>query len=81
MSDTQTKQVGDLSVTVDRTLCIGAASCVAVAPQAFELDDQAIAIILDTADQEDRDTLLDSARSCPVYAIIITDKDGNQLHP
>jgi len=81
MSDTQTKQVGDLSVTVDRTLCIGAASCVAVAPQAFELDDQAIAIILDTADQEDRDTLLDSARSCPVDAIIITDKDGNQLHP
>ena len=81
MSDTQTKQVGDLSVTVDRSLCIGAASCVAVAPRAFELDDKAIAIILDTADQEDRGTLLDSARSCPVDAIIITDKSGKQLHP
>ncbi|MDP3983006.1 MAG: ferredoxin [bacterium] len=81
MSNTQTKQVGDLSVTVDRSLCIGAASCVAVAPQAFELDDQAIAIILDSAGQESSDTLLDSARSCPVDAIIITDKDGKQLHP
>lgn len=81
MSDTKTRQVGDLSVTVDRSLCIGAASCVAVAPQAFELDDQAIAIILDTADQESSDSLLDAARSCPVDAIIITDKDGKQLHP
>ena len=81
MSDTQNKQVGDLSVTVDRSLCIGAASCVVVAPAAFALDDQAIAIILDTADSEDKDTLLDSARSCPVDAIIITDKDGKQLHP
>lgn len=81
MSDTKTKQVGDLSITVDRSLCIGATSCVAVAPQAFELDDQAIAIILDTADQESRDSLLDAARSCPVDAIIITDKDGKQLHP
>ncbi|NCN59146.1 ferredoxin [Candidatus Roizmanbacteria bacterium CG22_combo_CG10-13_8_21_14_all_38_20] len=81
MSDTQTKQVGDLSVTVDRSLCIGAASCVAVAPFAFELDDQAIAIILDSAGQESSDTLLDAARSCPVDAIIITDKNGKQLHP
>ena len=76
-----TKKIRDLTVEIDRDLCIGAASCIAVAPQAFALDDQAIAIFLDTADQEDDNALLDAAKSCPVAAIIITDKDGKQLHP
>jgi ferredoxin len=79
MSDT--KKIRELAVKIDRGLCIGAASCVAVAPQAFALDDEAIAIFLDTADQENDETLMDAAKSCPVAAIIITDKDGKQVYP
>ena len=68
-------------VTVDRNLCIGAGSCVAVAPLAFALDNEAKAIVLPTVDQTDDNTLLESAKACPVAAIIVTDETGKQLFP
>lgn len=81
MSNSGPKKIRKWTVKVDRDLCIGAATCVAVAPKAFALDDQAIAIILDTAEDHDNDTLLDAAKSCPVEAVIITDEDGKQVYP
>ena len=69
------------SVVVDRNLCIGAASCIAIAPKTFALDNEAKAIILDTATEENFAVLLDSAKSCPVVAIIITDETGKQIFP
>lgn len=66
---------------IDRDLCIGAATCIALAPKAWALDDEAKAIILDTADQESDQSLLDAAKSCPVMAIFITDQNGKQLYP
>lgn len=75
------KKVGAWTVTVDRNLCIGAASCVAVAPKTFTLDNEAKAIILDTAAEELPETIMDSAKACPVLAIIIHDESGKQLFP
>lgn len=66
---------------IDRDLCIGAATCVAIAPKAWELDNEAKAIILDTVDQETDETLLEAAKGCPVLAIFITDENGKQLFP
>lgn len=66
---------------IDRDLCIGAATCVAIAPKAWALDNEAKAIILDSSNQETDDTLLDAAKSCPVMAIIITDEQGKQIYP
>lgn len=74
-------QIGMVTVTIDRDLCIGAASCVAVAPQAFQLDSEAKAIILPTASEESEQSLFDAARACPVAAIIIKDKTGKQVLP
>ncbi len=68
-------------ITVDRNLCIGAGSCVAVAPQTFALDNEAKAIVLDTASQEDDNTVLESAKACPVAAIILHDRSGKQVYP
>lgn len=68
-------------VTVDRNLCIGAGSCVAVAPLTFTLDNEAKAIVLDTAKDEDDNTVLEAAKSCPVAAIILTDGTGKQVFP
>ncbi len=68
-------------ITVDRKLCIGAATCIAVAPKAFKLDDEAKAVILPTINEESDQTLLDAAKSCPVAAIIITDETGKQVYP
>lgn len=36
-------------VKVDRLLCIGTADCVAIAPNTFELDDEAKAVVKDQA--------------------------------
>ncbi len=82
-----------LKVKVDRSLCIGAASCVAVAPNTFELDSEGKAVIkkkdgsmtsdfvnyADIADEEAN--ILNAAKSCPVDAIIIVEVDdqGNEV--
>ena len=75
------RQVRGVVMKIDRSLCIGAATCVAIAPKAWALDNEAKAIILDTASDEIDDTLLDAAKSCPVAAITIIDADGKQLFP
>lgn len=69
-------------VDVIRDKCIGAASCVAVAPLAFNLDDEQKAVVLDTAGQEDAENLLLAAQSCPTAAIVVTDTEtGEQVWP
>lgn len=75
------RKIRSLTMRIDRSLCIGAATCIAIAPKAWALDDEAKAIILDTSDQETDDTLIESAKSCPVMAIFITDEDGKQIFP
>jgi ferredoxin len=74
-------KIGKLIVEVDRDLCIGAATCVAVAPKAFALDDDGKAIILDGAEKETEQTLLDAAKSCPVMAVILKRENGEKIFP
>ncbi len=68
-------------IEVDRELCIGAESCVVVAPDAFEMDEENIAIVKDGALLVDPQTILEAAQACPVAAILLFDKDGNQIYP
>lgn len=74
-------KVKKLKITVDRNLCIGAATCVAIAPKTFLLDNEAKAVIVKTADQEEEQTVIDAAKGCPVAAIIIEDEQGNKIFP
>ncbi len=77
----QEKQIGKYKVEVIREKCIGAASCVAIAPAVFALDEEDIAIIL-SQDGNDDDTKLLAAQSCPTAAIIVTDTStGEQVWP
>ena len=69
-----------MKIEIDREACTSVATCIDVAPGTFELDDEGIAIIKN-AKGDDEKTILQAAQSCPVNAIIITDDDGNQLHP
>ena len=75
------RKVRHLTMRIERNLCIGAATCVALAPKAWALDDEAKAIILDTCGQESDEMLIEAARSCPVLAIFITDETGKQVFP
>ncbi len=67
-------------IEVDRDLCIGAASCIALAPGAFELDSEGKAIVKDLT-SETAEVLLTAAQSCPTKAIRVYDEEGNQLYP
>ncbi len=83
-------------IKVDRDLCIGAASCIAVYPEIFELDEEnkAVLKIKDGAKTSDKseikvlsvesvddDKLLLAAQSCPTAAIYLYSEDGSQLYP
>jgi ferredoxin len=76
-----TRKIRGRTIRIDRNLCIGAGTCVAVAPKAWALDNEAKAIILDTAEEESDETQLEAAKSCPVMAIFITDEKGKQIFP
>lgn len=67
-------------IVVDREACIGAQSCVVVAPGVFQMDDQNLAYVVDP-DSHDEDTVLLAAQSCPVLAIRLYDEEGNQIFP
>ena len=69
------------TVEVDSNVCIGAAPCTAIAMKAFALDENGKAAILSTADEDDKDTILNAAKACPVAAIIIKDETGKQIFP
>ena len=82
-----------MRIRVDREKCISAASCVAIAPDTFELDEEGKAVIKSkdgkkTSDWTDYKNLseaeqiiLDAAKSCPTEAIIIEDDNGKQIFP
>lgn len=83
-------------IKIERDLCIGAASCIAVYPEIFELDEDNIAVIkrkdgslvsdqtaidlLDVSEVDD-DKLLMAAQSCPTAAIFLYDETGLQVYP
>lgn len=79
-------------VKVLRDICIGAGPCEAVSPQVFKIDEENKAIVLDQGVKPDqggfieitKDTLenvLDAAKSCPVFAIVVIDETGKQIYP
>ena len=68
-------------ITVDRDLCIGAASCVALAMKTFALDSENKAIVLDEAGDPPESIKL-AAESCPTKAIILENiETGEQEYP
>jgi ferredoxin len=75
------RKVRTLTVRIDRSLCIGAATCVALAPKAFALDNEAKAIFLETTEDELDQAIIDAAKGCPVAAITITDETGKEIAP
>lgn len=80
MSDVEERAFGDLTVRIDRTLCVGFGHCVEDAPEAFALDDEGL-VTFGPPQQIDRDRLLHACDLCPVEALSVYDADNNQLVP
>lgn len=84
-----------IRVKVDEELCIGAASCVTIAPETFQLNDENKAFVYDHGTEPDgskyerwlevteseMENILLGAQSCPTLAIYIFDESGKQLFP
>jgi ferredoxin len=83
-------------IKVDRDLCIGAASCVSVYPEVFDMDDEDKAVILKkngektsdytdlkllNCESVDDDQLLLAAQSCPTAAIFLYNETGECVYP
>jgi ferredoxin len=68
------------SVSIDREACISSGNCVADSPDAFDFDDEDIAMVKeDGVKQLLDDRLVRVARNCPAGAIIVRDADGNEV--
>jgi len=84
-----------LRIVVDPDLCIGAASCVTVAPDTFVMNVENKAEVLDhgqapdgpqyeriiEATADEKDTIIMAAQSCPTLAITIFDDCDVQIYP
>ena len=68
-----------MKIKVDRDLCTGAGTCVVVAPNTFDLDNELKAVVKNPKG-DDKDTITEAAKVCPVFAIIL-EEDGKQTYP
>lgn len=65
-----------IDVKIDRDLCIGSGTCARLAPGAFELDAEELAMVMDPA-AVDVDKLRLAANACPTGAITLVEGDGD----
>jgi ferredoxin len=73
--------IGKYQVRITRPKCIGAASCVAIAPEVFQMDEQMLVEFVESENPSSAELLL-SAQSCPTAAIEIIDLEtGEKLWP
>ena len=84
-----------LRIKVDPDLCIGAASCVTIAADTFQLNAENKAEVIDhgnapngpTYERElevtdaEKENIILGAQSCPTLAIFVYDETGKQLFP
>lgn len=84
-----------LRIKVDPDLCIGAASCVTIAPETFQMNEENKAVVLDhgmepngktyervmEVTEDEKENIILGAQSCPTLAIFIYDEAGIQLFP
>lgn len=79
--DSQNRRVAAVTVRIDRLLCVGFETCIEVAPDLFELDEEGIAVFCDNTDAVRREDILGSCRACPVDALEVFDASSVQLVP
>ncbi len=68
-------------VEINRSLCVGSATCVVIAPEAFELDSEGISTFKKDGLSVGAEILLKAAKSCPTGAISVFDENGNKIWP
>lgn len=81
MADVVERKIGELTVKIDRLLCVGFGDCIDEAPESFVLDEEGIVIFRDDPERAGRERLLRACEACPVDALSVLDGDGHQVVP
>ncbi|OGU27205.1 MAG: hypothetical protein A2057_06990 [Ignavibacteria bacterium GWA2_35_9] len=81
MDDFPEREISGLNIKIDRTMCIGSANCIKVAPDVFELDNERICSFKEKTPGVEKEILVESCSVCPVKALYVIDKEGNQIIP
>lgn len=81
MTDVVGRKIGDLTVKIDRLLCVGFGDCIDEASESFVLDEEGIVTFRDDPERAGRERLLRACEACPVDALSVIDEDGNQIVP
>ena len=79
MGDTVERRVGDLTIRIDRLLCVGFGDCIDEAPHGFALDDEGIAEFGEGIDDVHGERLIRACDACPVDALSVHDANGKTL--
>lgn len=74
------RQIGKYEVRVIQSKCIAAASCVAISPTLFKLNEQNLAEMIEGGSDE-LDNIMLAAQSCPTGAIEIYEGDQRVWPP
>lgn len=79
--ETDEQAVGQLTVRIDRLICVGFEDCIEVSPEAFEIDDEGIAVFRPGVEGVSPEKLIEACESCPVDALTVFDARGIQIVP
>jgi ferredoxin len=75
------RRIGELTVRIDRMICIASGNCMKIAPELFALDEERIVDFRDAAPPADPERVLEACRVCPVDALSVYDAAGRRLVP
>ena len=81
MEEFEEKFVSELEIKIDRTSCIATGNCIKSAPEVFELDDERICTFKTEVIEIENERLIESCSVCPVDALIVINKKGEQIVP
>ncbi len=79
--DTIERRIGDVTVRIDRLLCVGFETCLAEESSLFAIDDEGIAIFHAQADTVAANHIIEACRACPVDALEVLDGSGARIVP
>ncbi|MBI4544889.1 MAG: ferredoxin [Gemmatimonadetes bacterium] len=81
MADVVERRIGELTIRIDRLLCVGFGDCMAIAAEVFHFDDEGVAAFKAEAPVIEAERLIRSCAACPVDALSVFDARGRQIVP
>jgi ferredoxin len=80
VAEVDERTIGDITIRVDRSICVGFGHCIDEAPDAFILDEENL-VTFAQPERVDTGRLQEACEACPVGALSVLSRSGEQLVP